>query len=570
MKPFYFDGAFGTYYNEMFTSGEPCELANLRYSKRVLQIHKAYIEAGVHAIKTNTFGANYTLSPEESVIRDVLTQGYQIACEAALETNVSVYCDIGYIDGEQQLEEYKRNVDVFLSLGAKNFIFETLQEYEPLPEVISYLRRKEPSANIIVSFSVSQDGYTKKGYFYKTLLTQAAKDADIVGLNCQCGPAHLYQLIAKLDLSEYPRFSAMPNAGYPQAVNGRTVYSNNLDYYAQKLLQIAALGVNVIGGCCGTTPEHLKKVIEGEIPLAEVMPQASEPRGETVTNKLLELLKSGKKLLAVEIDPPADTDISFLLHGAQMAKNAGADAITVADSPLSRSRADSMMLAAKVKRDVDIEVIPHLSCRDRNDIAIRSALLGGNIEHVNNILVITGDPLPCGHTGVFSFNSFTLMNFIQTLNQEVFSGNPYTVCGALNVNAQNFDAELKRAEKKIASGAKALFTQPIFSMEAAEHFRKAKEVLNCYLFAGILPIAGWKNALFLNNEVSGIDIPAELIERLKEMKPEDVKREVVAYSMSFVRSVYSEADGFYIMTPLKKIDFVAELLSEIRKLEKEG
>ncbi len=570
MKPFYFDGAFGTYYHEIYASGEPCELANLRYKERVSQIHKAYIEAGVNAIKTNTFGANHTLTQEESVICNILTQGYKIACEATKGTKVSVYCDIGYIDGESQLEEYKRNVDVFLSLGAKNFIFETLQEYEPLPEVIRYLKAKEPSANVIVSFSVSQDGYTKKGYFYKTLLAQAAKDADVVGLNCQCGPSHLYQLIAKLDLSQYPRFSAMPNAGYPQAINGRTVYSNNLDYYAQKLLQIAALGVNVIGGCCGTTPGHLQKVIEGEIPLAEAIQHILEEKGEAVNNGMLERLKSGKKLLAVEIDPPVDTDVSFLLHGAQMAKNAGADVITVADSPLSRSRADSMMLAAKLKREVDIEVIPHLSCRDKNDIAIRSVLLGGNIENVNNLLVITGDPLDCSHGGVFQFNSFTLMNFIQTLNQEVFRKNPYTICGALNVNAQNFDAELKRAERKIASGAKVLFTQPIFSMEAVENFVKAKKLLDCYLFAGILPIAGWKNAMFLNNEVSGINIPEEMIERLKQMKPEEVKREVVAYSMSFIRSVYCEADGFYIMTPLKKIDFVTELLLELKKMEKEG
>lgn len=570
MKPFYFDGAFGTLYHEIYSAGEPCELANLRYPRRVSSIHKAYLDVGVNAIKTNTFGVNSTLSRDEAELREVITAGYQLACEAAKGTLAQVFCDIGYIDGDQSREEYQRNVDIFLSLGAKNFIFETLQEYEPLPEVISYLRKKQPSATVLVSFSVSQDGYTKKGYFYKTLLAQAAKDADIVGLNCQCGPAHLYQLIANLNLEDYPRFSAMPNAGYPQSVNGRTIYSDNLDYYAQKLLSIAALGVSVIGGCCGTTPRHMKAVIQGEIPVIEAVNRVLESTGQSGHNRMLELLSSGKKVLAVEIDPPVNADASFLLHGAKMAKNAGADLITVADSPLARSRADSMMLSAKLKREVGIEVVPHLSCRDKNDIAIRSVLMGANIEEVNNVLVVTGDPVSSGHGGVFQFHSCTLMNLITTLNQEIFHQNPYTICGALNVNAKNFEVELKRAEKKIAAGAKVLFTQPIFSNMAAENFKQAKQRLDCYIFAGILPIASWKNALFLNNEVSGIQIPLEFIEALKQMEPDEIKQAVVAYSMEWIRLVYPEADGFYIMTPLKKIDFVAALLAEVKKLEKEG
>ncbi len=567
--PFYFDGAFGTYYREKYETNDPCEFANLNHPKRVLEIHREYIQAGVNAIKTNTFGVNSALLCEEETLRELLTSGYRIACDAVKDTDVQVFCDIGYIDGENQREEYQRNVDVFLSLGAKNFLFETLQEYEPLHEIITYIKEKEPSATVLVSFSVSQDGYTKKGFFYQTLLKQAALDAQIVGLNCQCGPSHLYQLIRKLDLSDYPMFSAMPNAGYPQSVNGRTVYSNNMDYYAEKLLSIAALGVHVIGGCCGTTPSHIKRVISGELPEVTAVTEVKETRGKTCKNQMAELLKSGKKLLAVEIDPPVTADASFLLSAARMAKQAGAHVITVADSPLARSRADSMMLSAKVKREVGIEVLPHLSCRDKNDIAIRSQLIGANIEDVNNVLVVTGDPVSRSDGGVFQFNSYTLMNLIGTLNREIFFENPYTVCGALNVNAVNFSAELKRAEKKLSSGATVLLTQPIMSKQGVENFLLAKEKLHCYLLAGILPIASWKNALFLNNEVSGIQIPATLIEQLKTMEPHEVKATVVAYSMEWIRMVYEKADGFYIMTPLKKIDFVAELLSQLRNLERE-
>ncbi len=566
--PFYFDGAFGTYYAELYKTDEPCELANVNHPQRVANIHREYIRAGVDAIKTNTFGVNHSLADEETVV-SLLKTGYQIACESAQGTNVQVFCDIGYIDGEESEAEYKRNVDVFLSLGAKYFLFETLQEYGFLGNVISYLKKREPSATVLVSFSVSQDGYTKKGYHYKNLLKQAAKDADIVGLNCQCGPAHLYRLISQLNLTDYPSFSAMPNAGYPQSVNGRTVYSNNISYYSEKLLAIASLGVPVLGGCCGTTPAHLEAVIGGVIPTAETVVVLEQSKTTAQKNSLLEYFKSGKKILAVEIDPPVDTDVSFLMSASQQIKQAGAHVITVADSPLARTRADSLMLAAKIKRDIDIDVLPHLCCRDKNSIAIRSSLIGANIENVNNVLVVTGDPISRNDGGVFQFNSYTLMNLISNLNQEIFHENPYTVCGALNVNALHFEAELARAKTKIASGAKVFLTQPIFSRQAVRNFHLAKKELDGYLLAGILPIAGWKNALFLNNEVSGIEIPTDFIEALKEMPPEQVANAVVDYSMDIIRQVYDVADGFYIMTPLRKTELVANLLSRIKAL-KEG
>ncbi len=567
-KPFYFDGAFGTYYSERYQTDEPCEFANIGYPERVSEIHGEYIRVGVNAIKTNTFGANSSLADDEK-IAEILAEGYRIACDAAKNTDVKVFCDIGYIDAQDSEEQYRRNVDVFLSLGAKNFLFETLQDYGVLGSVISYLRQKEPEATVLVSFSVSQDGYTKKGYFYKNLLKEASYDADIVGLNCQCGPAHLYRLISQLNLSEFPSFSAMPNAGYPHAVNGRTVYSNNISYYSEKLLAIASLGVCVLGGCCGTTPIHLEEVIKGQIPDAEAVSVSVQSEKVMQKNRFLELLESGEKVLAVEIDPPVDTDVSFIMEASRTMKQSGAHLITVADSPLARTRADSLMLAAKIKREVGIEVLPHLCCRDKNYIAMRGLLIGANIEQVNNVLVVTGDPISRSDGGVFQFNSYTLINLISNLNQEVFTENPYTVCGALNVNALHFDTELNRAKTKIKSGAKVLFTQPIFSKQAAENYRLAKEKLDCYILAGILPIAGWKNALFLNNEVSGIEIPLAFIEQLKQMSADEVIEASVSYSMDMIRRVYDVADGFYVMTPLRKTELSAALLAKIKEL-KEG
>lgn len=200
---------------------------------------------------------------------------------------------------------------------------------------------------------------------------------------------------------------------------------------------------------------------------------------------------------------------------------------------------------------------------------MRSSLIGANIEQVNNVLVVTGDPISRSEGGVFQFNSYTLMNMISNLNREIFPENPYTICGALNVNALHFDTELSRAKTKIVSGAKVLFTQPIFSEQAAQNYRLAKKELDCYILAGILPIAGWKNALFLNNEVSGIDIPLNFVEKLKGLSPDEVVEASVSYSMDMIRRVYDVADGFYVMTPLRKTDLVAVLLQKIKAL-KEG
>ena len=200
---------------------------------------------------------------------------------------------------------------------------------------------------------------------------------------------------------------------------------------------------------------------------------------------------------------------------------------------------------------------------------MRSSLIGANIEQVNNVLVVTGDPISRSDGGVFQFNSYTLMNLISNLNEEIFPENPYTICGALNVNALHFEKELARARTKIESGAKVLLTQPIFSRQAAENYRRAKEELDCYILAGILPIAGWKNAMFLNNEVSGIEIPSDFIEQLKVLSPEEVVEASVAYSMDMIRRVYDCADGFYIMTPLKKTELVAALLQKIKALKEE-
>ena len=264
-KPFFFDGAFGTYYRQLTSFDEECEYANLNNRDVVLRIHKEYIDSGVNAIKTNTYGANIALSKDEDVIKNIIIKGCNIAKEAIGEKDIDIFADMGCINSDEDNDpaEYIRIADIFMEMGINRFLFETFPEFDCLRPVLKHIKSKIPGSYIIVSFAVLQDGYTKKGLEYSKLI-RAAKETgkvDVVGLNCLCGPNHLYELIKKLELSD-TTISAMPNSGYPAFVNGRTFYQDNTDYFANKLADIYDLGVNILGGCCGTTPTHIRPAID--------------------------------------------------------------------------------------------------------------------------------------------------------------------------------------------------------------------------------------------------------------------------------------------------------------------
>ncbi len=361
----------------------------------------------------------------------------------------------------------------------------------------------------------------------------------------------------------------MPNAGYPAVENGRTVFRNDPDYFAQKLQKLLALGISGIGGCCGTTPAHIKAVaelIQHTKPLSTTKPISAAQKPQTAKRPILLV---GHKPIAVELPAPHDTDCSYLLDAAKKVKACGADFITIPDSPLGNAKADSVMMAAKIRREADIAVIPHMTCRDKNQLAVKGQLLAASMEDIHDILVITGDAIQPSlrHNvkQVYGFNSFSLIAYLAGLNEEVFASRPFGICAALNTSAANFEAECKRAEKKIQNGAAYLFTQPIFSEEGIKRFAYAKAHLNAKIFAGIMPVAGYKNALFLHNEVSGIDIPAHLLAQLKDKSPDEQRAVSVAFACTLADALYEMADGFYIMTPLKRTEMSLALVEYIRQ-----
>lgn len=560
----FLDGAFGTYYLEQTNDYLPCEFANITNRGKVLAIHKEYVEAGVDAIKTNTFNANLSLIDNYNELEKIIKSAYDIANEAVIGTKVLVFSDIGSINCEDKEDtslQYLEIAKIFIKLGSENFLFETLSEYDVILKAVEYIKTHTIDSKIIVSFAVASDGYTKKGYYYKDLYEKASnnENIDIVSFNCVCGPSNLLELVKKLDRKNKP-LAVMPNAGYPSILNGRTVFQNNCEYFAEKIYDLYLASVNILGGCCGTTPKHIKLAIEK---INGTNEKVIEKKPERKIDYQSE--KKPLKKLAVEIDPPLDNNMSFLFEAVEKLKKINVNTITVADSPLGKARADSIMTAAKIKREKNIDVIPHISCRDKNNIAIKGSLLGASFEGINKILVITGDPVAndvsSKKSGVFNFNSQELISYIKSFNEQVLKENVFSIGGAINVNATNFKRELDRCKIKVENGATFLFSQPIFTDTAVENLIYAKQNLDCELFAGILPIASYKNGVFLNNEVSGIVIPDDIISLLKDKSIEEVYDISISFSKSIMEKVYNYVDGYYIMTPLRKIDLVCNLIN---------
>ena len=575
-KPLLFDGGMGSYYAQKYGfDPECCERANLLYPARIAAIHREYIAAGARAIKTNTFGANTVgLECDDETVAEIIAAGWRIAVEAAGE-DVSVFADVGPIPHEENVDHlpaYRAIIDRFLALGAENFLFETFSSDEELRGIAAYLKAKKPDAFLICSFAVSPDGFTREGLPLGRLREAMERDQDVDawGLNCLSGPNHMIKLLAQLAGVGKPLI-AMPNAGYPTLVGSRVFYANNADYYARGLADIAALPeVQMVGGCCGTTPEHIRDVAAllaagGEKRAVAVAAEA--PSVEIAPNRLREKLDAGKKVIAVELDPPANADIRKFMDGARALRDAGADAITIADCPISRARADSSLLAAKLRRELDVDPIPHMTCRDRNIIATKALLLGLNIEGVRNVLVVTGDPVPTAERGtvksVFNFNSVVLASYIRELAPELSCG-PFLVFGALNVNALNFDHQLRRALEKEASGVEGFLTQPVHSERALENLRLARKTLKGKLLGGVMPIVSYRNACYMDSEIAGMQVAPEIIKMYEGVDRAQATELAVSLTTDYARRMADFVDGWYVITPFSRTDIVTRVIENLR------
>ena len=572
-----FDGSMGTYYAEKFgRDPEFCEFANLSYPERIVNIHREYIQAGADAITVNSFGAN-TIGLECSweTVADIITSGWRIAQRAASGTQTVVFADIGpipHVDNQDSISQYFLIANLFLTLGAEHFIFETFSSPENLSEIAKHIKTVKPTATVICSFAVSPDGFTREGVSLSKLRKTVDSDVniDIFGLNCGSGPNHMAALVDKLGRLSKPLL-AMPNAGYPTLVGNRVYFENNADYFAEQLAEISVVGAAIVGGCCGSTPEHIAKarrLLDQRSGKVSTLPARHQPiEFEKAENRFWEKLESGKKVIAVELDPPANADIRAFMEGAQKLRDAGADSITIADCPISRARADSSLLACKLRRELDIDPIPHMTCRDRNIIATKALLLGLNIEGVNNVLVVTGDPVPTAERGtiksVFNFNSVVLANYVHDLGEEFIRG-PFRVFGALNLNALNFDIQLRHAKDKLDHGLDAFLTQPVHSERALDNLKLARKELSGKILGGVMPIVSHRNACYMNSEIAGISVSDDIIQQYEGLDKDQASRLAVSITLEFAQRMAEYVDGYYLITPFMRTDLICEIIEKLR------
>ena len=580
-RPLLFDGGMGTYYKAK--PGQECEQANLLDPEGVLAVHGAYLEAGADAIKTNTFGLPRMAAAGNPLWEALTDEGWRLAAQATAKTGAAVFADLGPAPDTESLpaaQIYTALAERFAALGAKNFLFETLSSDAGVAEAAKQIKEAVPDAFVLVSFAVLPDGYTREGRHCIQLVRSmtACGAVDAVGLNCVSAPGAMRTLVQQLGRTELP-LSVMPNAGYPVVTRTRVQYQGRPEYFARELVGLAAEGVRILGGCCGTTPAHIAALrtaldaLPEQLPVAAAapVPAAAKPEVET-DDAFLRKLNAGKKVIAIELDSPKDADLTGYLEGARRLQAAGADLLTIADCPIARARMDSSLVACRVHRELGLNVLPHMTCRDRNLNATKALLLGLYAEGVREVLAITGDPIPTAERdevkNVYQFNSRKLAQYIVSLAGEGREmPSPLTVFGALNLNARNFDVELRRAQEKLQNGMSGFLTQPVLSAQAVVNLKKTRETLGekAKILAGIMPVVSQRNAIFMENEVNGIHVDAEIIERfagLDRAQGEELGLEV---SVKAAQAAVPYADGFYLMTPFNRIALMERLIARLKK-----
>ncbi|NLN52407.1 MAG: bifunctional homocysteine S-methyltransferase/methylenetetrahydrofolate reductase [Clostridiaceae bacterium] len=622
-----YDGAMGTYYRWLHKEDNALlEEVNLSNPDRIKQIHQAYIKAGATKIKTNTFAAfPLMLEKTEAEVKKIVRAAWHIANEAINELNarefVKVVGDIGPFfllqpgldDVQAQNEKaYLDLVKIFLDIGVNEFLFETQEQLSELLPAIQLIAKYNPQAKITVAFSVNQNGFTRTGLRLRDLLAEAEKIPQITftGLNCNLGPTMLSQVFVEhANFSKFCYFG--PNSGLPERDLGRGRGGAEAEYFAKSCQRAWDYGAYQLGGCCGTNPLDIRalsdifkkqkrgtlrqtdfktptdsekqKISDGYISSEHIsakidLQAISEDSKISIsqqTKSWYEKLLAGEQIIAIEYDTPTKADTDTYLKKIAQLQAAGMDLMTIADNPNGQTRIDSALMAARIKNELKVEVLPHFTCRDRNLVAIHSLLLGLVTCGVHQVLAVTGDPIPLEDRNqvksVFNVNSQSLLRYISQLNEEL--AQPFILCAALNVNVPRFDKEMKKTLHKVEAGAQVFLTQPIFTDQARENLALAKQELGdqIKILAGVMPLVSQKNALFMKYEMSGIDIPDRIIDLYANKTREEAENLALQIAGDAMYKLSESADGFYLITPFQRTHLTAQLCREWKEkgLEKE-
>ncbi len=592
------DGAFGTYLNQKGRPPASCRSEeNLKNPELVISIHKEYIEAGADVIETNTFDANIVkLSQFDLEDQFVLLNrlAVQNAKKAARGTNVFVAGSLGPTNallkpyGKLTEEDYRdifsSQAKILINEGVDLLIFETFSSLIEIEEAVKSVREFDKAIPIVANITILEDGLTKFGdrpdTCFKTLLEAGA---DVVGINCTLGPAELFnhfRVYFKEFENEY--LSAMPNAGYPIAVGDKIVYPVSENYFKEYGILFIENGIDFFGGCCGTTPTHIKKLKDAlkekglknarksvYLEKPEISDEDHSFVEEHQTPEFFE--KLGKEfVISVEVSPPRGVKTDKVLNMLSVLKQSGVDAVNVAENPLARVRMSAMVFSHFVKRELGLEPILHITCRDKNLLGMQSDLLGAYALGIRGILALTGDPTSVGDfpeaTGVFDIDSVGILEMIKRLNNgfdfgmNKIKGKTDLYPGAaFNPLAPDIGKELSKLEKKIEAGAFFLQTQPVYNEKVLEFLAKISEKYAIPVLVGVLPLKSYAHAVFLNNEFPGIEIPEHILKALYNTGKDFEKGKELAADLIKLAKDY--VSGVYIMPPFNKFDIVKEILS---------
>ncbi|MGX0916145.1 bifunctional homocysteine S-methyltransferase/methylenetetrahydrofolate reductase [Staphylococcus hominis] len=582
------DGAIGTI---LYSEGlDTCpEAYNLTHPNKVERIHRSYIEAGADVIQTNTYGANFEklkVFGLEHKVKEIHKAAVQIAKRAA-NKETFILGTVGGFRGIKQedlslstIQYHTDNqIDTLIEEGVDGLLFETYYDLDELTSVITATRQKY-DIPIIAQLTASNTNYLVDGTEINDALKHLIEcGANVVGLNCHHGPHHMQRSFSHIELPEHAYLSCYPNASLLDIENSEFKYSDNAKYFGDVAQELINEGVRLIGGCCGTTPEHISYIKESVKNLKPIKNKKVIPIHRTINTNAKRTLKQNltskvkqRPTVIVELDTPKHLDTELFFENIGKLDEAHIDAVTLADNSLATVRISNIAAASLIKQQYDIEPLVHITCRDRNLIGLQSHLLGLSLIGVSEILAITGDPSKVGHlpgaTNVYDVNSKGLTELALRFNQGInVDGDAlkkhtnFNIAGAFDPNVRKLDGAVKRLEKKVAAGMSYFITQPVYSKEKIKEVYEATKHLDTPLFIGIMPIASYNNALFLHNEVPGIKMSEEVLNQFKAVKDDKEKTKELSLRLSkeLIDTVHEYFNGLYLITPFQRIDYSLEL-----------
>ena len=601
-----FDGAVGTrLYDKGVYINRSYDELNITAPDLVREVHEEYVAAGADIIETNTFGATrHKLQPYglEGRLREINISAVKLAREAAGE-KVFVAGSIGPLglriepygptSFDEAKEMFKEQVDALIEGGVDLFILETFSELPAIEQAIKAVRELS-DLPIVAQFTIQMDGNTTFGTTPAAFTKRLDElDVDVIGLNCGMGPNHILNALEKMRAVTSKPLSAQPNAGLPRDVQGRQFYMGSPEYMAEFSRRFVQAGAKFVGGCCGTTPTHIKLIstaIRADSPrqsarsftkqpatVLELKPEDVQVVPSVERSRWAAKIARGEFVTSVEVLPPKGCDAQKTLDSIRLLKDAGVDGVNIPDGPRAQTRMSAQATAVLVEREIGIEAVLHYCCRDRNLLGMMSDLLGAAALGLHNLLIITGDPPKMGPypdaTAVFDIDAIGLTNMANKLNHGLDLGNnpigkptAFSLGVGVNPGAINLDEEIRRFEWKVEAGAEYAITQPVFDTEQLMQFLDKISHVRIPIVAGIWPLISYRNAEFMHNEVPGVNVTADILERMRiasEKSKEHARDEGIAIARESLIEVKDVIQGVQVSAPFGNVKYALQVFDAL-------